>query len=99
MSQITTMDSNTVRNQWRAVLDENAKGVDTIVTRYGKPVSVVISYEDYLAVQEQLEDLRDGRYAEQVLAAIKADPSRVRPLREFLAELDIDPDTLAAKDA
>jgi len=46
----------------------------------------------------QLEDLRDGRYADQALAAIQADPSRVRPLREFLAELGIDPDALTAKD-
>lgn len=94
MLQPTTMDSNAVRNRWRTVLDDTAKGIDTIVTRYGKPVSVVISYEDYEALLNQLEDLRDGRNAELTLSAIRSDPSRARPFREFLAELGIDADTL-----
>ena len=94
MLQPTTMDSNAVRNNWRTVLDDTVRGIDTIVTRYGKPVGVVIAYEDYQALQDQLEDLRDGRDAERTMAAIAADPSRVRPFREFLADLGIDADTL-----
>ena len=34
------------------VVDSN----DIVITRYNKPVSVAIDYEDYLAIFEQLED-------------------------------------------
>ena len=46
------MDSNDARLHWRDVLDAGAKGLDIVITRYNKPVSVVIDYEDYLALVE-----------------------------------------------
>ena len=82
-----TVDSNEARTHWRDVLDASAKGVDTVITRYNKPVSVMISYEDYLALVEHLEDLRDAREAQATLEKIRKDPSLVRPLREYIDEL------------
>ena len=82
-----TMDSNDARLHWRDVLDAGAKGIDIVITRYSKPVSVVIDYDDYLALVDHLEDLRAGRRAAATLELIKQDPSRVRPFQEFVDEL------------
>lgn len=81
------MDSNEARLHWRDVLDAGAKGLDIVITRYNKPVSVVIDYEDYLAVVEHLEDQRAGRRAAATLEQIKQDPARVRPLQTLVDEL------------
>jgi prevent-host-death family protein len=63
---VKTLDSNEARSTWRTVLDETGMGMtDTVVTRHGKPVVAIIRYEDFLALQEQLEELRaDQRTAE-----------------------------------
>lgn len=81
------MDSNDARLHWRDVLDAGAKGLDIVITRYNKPVSVVIDYEDYLAIVEQLEDQRAGRRAAATLEQIRQDPTRVRPFQTLVAAL------------
>jgi prevent-host-death family protein len=81
------MDSNEARLHWRDVLDAGAKGLDIVITRYNKPVSVVIDYEDYVAIVEHLEDQRAGRRAATALAQIKHDPARVRALQTLVDEL------------
>jgi len=83
----TTMDSNEARLHWRDVLDAGAKGLDVVITRYNKPVSVVIDYADYTALLEQLEDLRAGRRAVATQDLIRKDPARVRPLQTLVDEL------------
>ena len=52
-----TINSDDVRLQWREVI-ENVGKVDTIVTRYRKPTAVVIDYETWLGMQEEMEDFR-----------------------------------------
>ena len=81
-----TLDSNTLRARLSEVID-NASKTDTVITRYHKPKAVIIPYEDYIALREQLQDLRDAREADAIMEAIKADPSRVRPFREVVAEM------------
>ncbi len=50
-----TMDSNTVRDNWRAVLDAaTAGGQHIVVTRYGKPAIAVIAYDDFVAIKGDL---------------------------------------------
>lgn len=83
---VQTLDSNTLRSRLSEVIDDAGK-TDTVITRYHKPKAVIIPYEDYIALQEQLQDLRDGREADAIMAAIKADPSRARPFREVVAEM------------
>ena len=94
---VQTLDSNTLRSRLSEVIDSTGK-TDTVITRYHKPKAVIIPYEDYIALQEQLQDLRDGREAEAVMEAIKADPSRARPFREVVAEMiaagELDPSIL-----
>ena len=97
------MDSNDARLHWRDVLDAGAKHVDIVITRYNKPVSVVIDCEDYLAVVEQLEDQRAGRRAAATLELIEQDPTRVRPFQSLVAELieegELAQDAIALADA
>lgn len=54
-----TVESRAARENWRDLLDTTTAGqADVIITRYGKPVTVMIRYEDYVAVQEELVRLR-----------------------------------------
>ena len=59
---IANWDSNDPRIKWREVVDTAAAGVvDVVITRYGKPVVAMIDYDDFLALQEELDDLRAAR--------------------------------------
>jgi prevent-host-death family protein len=65
----------------------NQNKTDVVIERHGKPIAVVIAYEDYEALMEDLEDLRDGRYAVAAYEEWKRDPSTARPYEEIVAEL------------
>lgn len=81
-------ESNRARAKWRDVLDATATGeTDVIVKRYGKPVVVVIPYADYVAMQDELDDIRAARRAQAIYEEWKRDPSSARPYAEFRAEL------------
>jgi|ADGO01.1.fsa_nt_gi prevent-host-death family protein len=81
------MKSDAVRVAWRDVLDDVADGDDILVERYNKPVAAVIAYEDYIALQEELEELRAARRAQAALEAWRKDPSLSRPWEEVKAQL------------
>jgi prevent-host-death family protein len=81
------MKSDAVRVAWRDVLDDVADGDDILVERYNKPVAAVIAYEDYIALQDELDDLRAARRAQAALEAWRKDPSLARPWEEVKAEL------------
>ena len=82
------LNSHQVRARWRDVLDEASAGVsDVIVERYGKPVAAVIPYQDYAALQEELDELRAARRAAAIYEQWKRDPSVARLYAEFRAEL------------
>jgi prevent-host-death family protein len=56
---VKTLESRAARENWRDLLDTATAGqADVIITRYGKPVTAMIRYEDYVAVQEELVKLR-----------------------------------------
>jgi prevent-host-death family protein len=82
-----TIDSNEARNRWREMLDAGARKLDVIITRYGKPVSVLIDFEDYEAIKAELDDLRAARQASAAVEAWKADPSTAMLWEDFKAEL------------
>jgi PHD/YefM family antitoxin component YafN of YafNO toxin-antitoxin module len=48
---------------------------------------VVISYADYEALQDELDDLRAARRAAAIYEEWKSDPSSARPYAEIRAEL------------
>lgn len=56
---VKTLESRAARENWRDLLDTATAGqADVIITRYGKPVTAMIRYEDYVALQEELVRLR-----------------------------------------
>ena len=88
---VTTLESNEARLKWREILDITAKGgQDIVITRYGKPVAAVIDFEDFVALQEELDDMRAARRAHVALEEWRRDPSTARPYAEVRAELIAD---------
>lgn len=53
-----------------------------IVTRKGKPVSVIISIKDYKELLERVEDAEDVAW----LKRTRKTPRQYRPLEDYLAE-------------
>ena len=85
---IATWDSNDARIKWREMLDTAAAGVtDVVITRYGKPLVAVIDYEDFLALREELDDLRAARRADAIFEEYLRDPSSARPWDEIRSDL------------
>ena len=84
----TIVSSREARAKWRDILDEVNSGLtDVVVERYGKPVAAIIAYEDFAAILEELEDLRDGRLAMAELAAWEQDPSSAQSWETIKAEM------------
>lgn len=85
---IVTWDSRAAQENWRGLLDAAAAGQnDVVITRHGRPAVAVIAYEDYLALQDDLDDLRAARHAEEVVAAWRRDPTIACSWTEVEAEL------------
>lgn len=84
---VGTMDSNSPRSRWRDLLDSATAGEDVVITRYGKPVTAMISYEDYVALLDELDDIRSARRAGAIIADLEAGRTTTRPLDEVEAEL------------
>jgi prevent-host-death family protein len=74
---IQTLDSRTAREKWRALLDATVTGrTDVVITRHGKPVTAMIAYEDYEALQSELVRLR--RHKLEVYQTMLASESALR---------------------
>ena len=85
---ISKWDSNDARIKWREVVDTAAAGVaDVVITRYGKPVVAVIDYQDFLALQEELDELRAARRADAAFERYLRDPSTATPWDQVRDEL------------
>ena len=83
---LATLDSNEARLQWRGLLDQAEKG-DAVITRYGKPVAVVIGYEAWRGVQDELEDFRTRHRIQEAIDEWRRDPSTARPWAEIQQEM------------
>jgi len=85
---VRVLDSNRARAKWRDILDAATAGdSDVVIERYGKPVVAVIAYGDFVALQDELADLRAARRAAAIYEEWKREPSSARPYAEFRAEL------------
>ena len=84
---VQIVKSDKARLQWRKILDAARAGHDTVIEHYDTPTAVVIPYEDFLALQEELDDLRAARRAQVALEAWERDPSRGQPWEEVKAEM------------
>lgn len=71
---VKEVESRTARTHWRDMLDDATAGqTDVVITRYGKPVTAMIRYEDYVALQEELLRLRAGQQREGLLTALASE--------------------------
>ncbi len=78
------------RERFRDLLDAAIKGQDSIIERYDKGVAVLIPFEDYEAIQEELEDVRAARRAAETYEGWKRDASVARSYAEIRKELVAD---------
>lgn len=85
---VRVLDSNRARALWREILDKaQAGGEDVVVERYGKPVAAVIAYDDFAALEDELDDLRAARRAGAAYEEYKRDPSQAIPWEQLETEL------------
>ena len=77
------LNANEARKRWRDIVDAAALGdSDVVVERYGKPMVAIISYEDYVELVDELDDIRAARRAAAAYEAWLQDPSLGRPMEE-----------------
>ncbi|MCJ7566829.1 MAG: type II toxin-antitoxin system prevent-host-death family antitoxin [Anaerolineales bacterium] len=67
MREIREVSSRDAREKWRDILDSIMKGDgDVAISRYGKPIAVLIPAKDYREIAEELDELRLARLAEDI---------------------------------
>jgi prevent-host-death family protein len=64
------------------VLNDVNSGGTVLLKEADKPVAAIISFDDYLVLQEALEDLHDIRIAEAALEEYRHHPSTAIPWDE-----------------
>lgn len=81
------LNSEFVREHWRDVVDYVVAGNHVVVSRNSKPAVAIIHVEDFRALMDELEDLRDLRLAQKSLVADAAagDPVAIRILQRDAA--------------
>lgn len=85
---IRVVESNRARALWREILDRAQAGTeDVVVERYGKPVAAVIAYEDFVALQDEIDELRAARRAGAAYEEYKQDPNQAVSYEAFRAEI------------
>ena len=87
MGEVKVLSSKEARARWRNIIDVASAGEDVVIKRYGKPTAAVIPFEDYLNLQEELDELRTARQAGAIYEEWKRDSSTARPWEEVKAEL------------
>lgn len=83
---VQTLKSDTARTHWRRIIDAAKAGQDTVIEHYDTPTAAVIPYEDFIALQDELDDLRAERRALAAYEAWERDLSTGRDWEEVKAE-------------
>lgn len=86
-TEARSVGTGEARARFRDLIDGVIKGGDCIIERYGKSVAVIIPFEDYEALLEELEDIRLTRRASEAYEEWKRNRSVARPYREVRKEL------------
>jgi prevent-host-death family protein len=81
------VNTNEARSHWREIVDHASVGADVVIERHGKPIAAVILYEDYVALQKELEDLRAVRRAQAALDAWQRNRGGARPYSQVREKL------------
>ena len=64
MVDVITLPSDNARKDWRDTVDTAFAGTPVVLTRYDKPVAVLISHKEWLAIQAQHLIMLDAQEAE-----------------------------------
>lgn len=84
---VHVLKSDKARLQWRHLLEAARKGDDTVIEHYDTPTAAVIPYDDYLALQAELDDLRAARRAQAAREEWERDPSTGRDWSDIKTEM------------
>ena len=85
---IKILASNEARAKWGYVQYQVVSGqADIIVQRHGRPSVVLIPYNDFVSLRDELADLRAIRRAAEAYTAWKENPDLAMPYEDFQAEL------------
>lgn len=85
---VTKISSGDARANWRDILDQVSAGkADIIIERSGKEVAVLIPVEDYEAIQEELDEMRAARNANEAYQEWLQNPDVARPWEEVERDL------------
>ena len=90
-----TISSDQARAKWRELLDTAAAGEPVIIARYGKPVAVLVPYQDYVqagVVREETAVYQTDKWAAmkaELAAEIKADLLTQTDIRRALLQYEL----------
>ena len=70
-----TVSYEDVQKDVAGVVNDVYTGGTVLLQEADKSMAAIISFDDYLALQEELEELRDIRLAEAALKEYRQDPS------------------------
>lgn len=62
----TVISSDQARARWREVMDTAVAGNNVVIERYGKPVAVLIPYEDYALISNLRAKVREPQADYQI---------------------------------
>jgi len=83
----TIVKSHLARKGWRSLLDQVLKGDDVIIERSGVQIAALIPIKDYMAMQEDLADLRFAREAAEEYKTWKSNPETAEPWEQVKDDL------------
>ena len=72
---VRTVSYEDVQRDVAGVVNDVYTGGTVLLQEADKSMAAIISFDDYLALQEELEELRDIRLAEAALKEYRQDPS------------------------
>ena len=55
---IETMSSDQARQKWGELITSAVRGDTTVIERYGKPLAVLVSHDQWQEAQRQLREMR-----------------------------------------
>ena len=86
-----TISSDQARAKWRELLDTAVTGSHVIIERYGKPVAVLVPYQDYVqqgVVREETAVYQTNNW-ETLKAEIKAELLTEPKIQQALLQIEL----------
>ena len=90
-----TISSDQARAKWRELLDTDVTGSHVIIERYGKPVAVLVPYQDYVqqgVVREETAVYQTNNWEAikaEIAAEIKADILAEPNIQQVLLQAEL----------